>query len=596
MSWVRTYAKVDFFQSAWPVLAFLVTVLIVLRAKGETGAEELALIPVLIFALPRIFGSVTQLLTLRIKLQIANNSIARIVEYEKEGLAAIDRRDEDDAPARVEGALEVDEVTYQYMSAEGEPQGGVSEVSTAFEPGSWSAIVGGAGSGKSTLINLALGRLIPQSGEVRIGEHVIGESGGDLVPRVATLMPQRVVLLDTSIRANLLIGRREIDDDAILDDDDLGVIEGVGLGRICRLKALEMRPVGTSRALAGTELSALRRSARDGAAGLGLTLSPFEEHHVDPRRFALDALIGGRSDPDRALTILFDRERPKWLVHLSETPLADELTERALGVIDQSRNLLEIEEYARFAELAPDRLDQRIWQIRRHCLGAAADGSTARADRLRLIRVGLTCSPSDWGASQEEADRWADQVRRSHAEGIAVVRQVARPCFEDFDLERIHPFLNWRDNLLLGSVALRNQRQRRRLDAALLELMEDARWSSYFVEQGLEFEVGRNGSQLSGGQGQLVALSRALLRRTPILVLDEPTSALDPASRDGVAAFLRDWRRERVVISISHDPELTRSADEVHVMASGRLAGRGSFDELAQGNEEFQNVFRLKKG
>jgi ABC-type multidrug transport system fused ATPase/permease subunit len=215
---------------------------------------------------------------------------------------------------------------------------------------------------------------------------------------------------------------------------------------------------------------------------------------------------------------------------------------------------------------------------------------------MRLIRVGLTCTPAEWGAGQEEADRWIDRVRERHGDDIATVRSVVEGCAEGFDIDRIHPYLNWRDNLLWGNVELRNQRQRRRLDAALLELMEDERWSRYFVDQGLEFEVGRNGSQLSGGQGQLVALTRSLLRRTPILVLDEPTSALDPASRDRVAAFLRAWRVGRVVITISHDPELTRGADEVHVMSGGRLAARGSFDDLAETSEVFKNVFRLKKG
>jgi len=596
MSWVRTYARVDFFQSAWPVLAFVVTVLIVLRAQDETGSDGLALIPVLIFALPRIFGSVTSLLTLRIKMQISSNSIARIVEYEKEGLAPLETEPAAGDAEQGGDALVVDGATYQYLSADGEPQGGISDVTTSFEPGRWSAIVGGAGSGKSTLINLALGRLAPQSGQVRIGSHDLSRVGAPFVSAVATLMPQRVVLLDTSIRANVLIGQPRADGDAALDDGDLAVIEDVGLGRICRLKALEMRPAETARTLSSGQLSELRGSARERALELGLRLAPFEGEHVDPRRSVLDALIGGRSDPDASLETLLAQDKPRWLARLGETRLADDLLEHAIEVLEQSRNMLEIEEYAKFAELAPERLDPRVWELRRECRGATDATSEAVADRLRLIRIGLTCAPAEWGASQEQADRWIADVRGQHTGAIADLGAVVRDCAENFDLDQIHPYLNWRDNLLFASVELRNQRQRRRLDEALLALMEDERWSRHFVDQGLEFSVGRNGSQLSGGQGQLVALTRALLRRSPILVLDEPTSALDPASRDRVAEFLRSWRQGRVVITISHDPELTRSADEVHVMAAGRLAGHGSFDELAESNEVFKNVFRLKKG
>ena len=163
-----------------------------------------------------------------------------------------------------------------------------------------------------------------------------------------------------------------------------------------------------------------------------------------------------------------------------------------------------------------------------------------------------------------------------------------------FVIDEVHPFLVWRDNLLFASPSVNNQRQRRLLDKALLDLMQEQEWATFFVSEGVEFEIGRNGSRLSGGQGQLIALARAALRRTPLLVLDEPTSALDPASRDRVAEFLRSWSEHRIVISISHDPDLVHRADDIHVMSSGRHVGRGTYDELLESCEPFRMIFGRK--
>ena len=109
---------------------------------------------------------------------------------------------------------------------------------------------------------------------------------------------------------------------------------------------------------------------------------------------------------------------------------------------------------------------------------------------------------------------------------------------------------------------------------------------------GLAFRIGRLGGNLSPGQGQLVALCRALLRRTPILALDEPVSALDPAGRARVAEFLRCWKADRIVLTVSHDPAFVRAADDIRVLDRGRLVASGTYDELAHTCEPFRRTLR----
>ncbi len=141
-------------------------------------------------------------------------------------------------------------------------------------------------------------------------------------------------------------------------------------------------------------------------------------------------------------------------------------------------------------------------------------------------------------------------------------------------------------------VQSQNVRTRRLADEAVLNFVEQDGLRQTFTRLGIEFGIGRLGGNLSGGQRQLVALCRSLLRRTPVLVLDEPTSALDPASCSAVLALLRAWKTDRILITVSHDVELMRHADVIQVMDGGRLVAKGSFPELEAGSDVFRKILR----
>ena len=100
------------------------------------------------------------------------------------------------------------------------------------------------------------------------------------------------------------------------------------------------------------------------------------------------------------------------------------------------------------------------------------------------------------------------------------------------------------------------------------------------LPDGYDAVVGQKGRRLSGGQRQRLAIARALLRDTPVLVLDEPSTALDDESAERLLRPLRRPAHGRTTILISHSLAAVRDATEILVLDGGRVVERGSHDEL----------------
>ncbi len=94
------------------------------------------------------------------------------------------------------------------------------------------------------------------------------------------------------------------------------------------------------------------------------------------------------------------------------------------------------------------------------------------------------------------------------------------------------------------------------------------------LPDGLETKVGEQGAQLSGGQRQRLALARALLARTPILVLDEPTSGLDEATAERLLSEVMSTTEGKSLLYVTHRLDELAAFDEVDVIENGRVVSR----------------------
>jgi ATP-binding cassette subfamily B protein len=109
---------------------------------------------------------------------------------------------------------------------------------------------------------------------------------------------------------------------------------------------------------------------------------------------------------------------------------------------------------------------------------------------------------------------------------------------------------------------------------------------------GYDTVVGHGGHRLSGGQRQLVAIARAVLRDPAILLLDEPTSALDAHSDHIVRLAIEHVSRGPTVIAVTHRRALAAEADRVLVMRDGRLVEDGRHDSLMRAGTLYSRLWR----
>lgn len=103
--------------------------------------------------------------------------------------------------------------------------------------------------------------------------------------------------------------------------------------------------------------------------------------------------------------------------------------------------------------------------------------------------------------------------------------------------------------------------------------------------------IGSKGVYLSGGEAQRIAIARAILKDSPIVVLDEATAFADPDNEVKVQAAIRELSNGKTVIMIAHRLSTVANADKIFVLSDGKLAEEGKFDELRERGGLFSSMW-----
>jgi ATP-binding cassette subfamily B protein len=172
---------------------------------------------------------------------------------------------------------------------------------------------------------------------------------------------------------------------------------------------------------------------------------------------------------------------------------------------------------------------------------------------------------------------------------LADLRADLAVVFQDYTRFR----LSARDNIRLGNLALSPDAPRITEAAAETGADEIIRGLPLGYDTILSRQFER-GADLSIGQWQKLALARAFVRESQLLILDEPTAALDPRAEAEVFDQFYRLAESRTAIVISHRLSTVRRADRILVMVNGRIAESGPHDELVKLGGVYARLFETQ--
>lgn len=116
------------------------------------------------------------------------------------------------------------------------------------------------------------------------------------------------------------------------------------------------------------------------------------------------------------------------------------------------------------------------------------------------------------------------------------------------------------------------------------------------LPNGYDTIVGERGQKLSGGQRQRLSLARALLTRSPVLILDEATSAVDNETEAAIQRSLARIAHSRTMVVVAHRLSTIRSADVIYVIDKGRVTQMGTHDDLIAADGIYRTLWNVQTG
>jgi ABC-type multidrug transport system fused ATPase/permease subunit len=462
----------------------------------------------------------------------------------------------------------------------------LDKITLTLEPGEHLALVGFSGSGKSTLA-LCLGQLYSyDEGRATIGGHEIAElSKQDIIANVG-FVSQTPFIFQGTIEENLLYAYAAQNDGGAPPalDDMIAVLQQAGIFiDVLRFGLNTIVAPGQRPELVEAVIRVRNNFRQDYGADLSEWVEFFDESQYLYHSSIEDNLIFGTAQ-DTSLCGARLQTNDFFIDFLDAADLTRPLL--TLGkrlttqTVDLLGNLPPDEVFFKQSPLEPAELDTYkavADQLRNRNLSLH---QLDRSTRQHLLTLALRFTP---GIHKMVA--LDDMLERLILEGRALFRErieADMPAAVNFyRLDQYSYGQTILNNILFGKTKTEQTRARERIYQNIIQLLIEEDFLEAAVAIGMQYDVGRGGDKLSGGQRQKLAIARAFLKHPRIMIMDEATAALDNKSQGRIQNIIENhYKGKSTLIAVVHRLDIIKNYDKIAVMKAGKIVEMGTYDEL----------------
>ncbi len=588
----------NLFQSIGPFLLFLVGGYLAIKGEFTIGA-----LVAFLSAYEKVYDPWKEVIEYYQTYQDAKvryKQIMELLDHSPDFLIEAPER----TPVALPGAIEATNVNYNIS----ESIQLINDVSFRLEAGKHLALVGYSGSGKSTLSLMVSQLLKSSSGSLTIGGHEISKlSKLEMALNISTVAQQPFIFTGT-VRDNLLYSCNTLFLNGLLPElpdreeiiemvKEVGLAEDIirwGLRSVITPKRAE--PMISSfmhmRQIIQEEL----RSEFSQAVEF-YNAAEFQQYLPIAKNIIFGSYGGAFSNRK----LLGNKE---FRLFLKDIGLEDSLTELGIEISSATIKFLgDFRNDAFFFQGSP--MNPETFENYETLTRKVQDASLKKlkkAERDRFLLLALDFTPGIHKITTitpalelailsartafllQVAGVDIDQCANGNIQlDIKPYQEAKASSHPEFTPFCVNQYLNSHslgDNILFGTVINRDLIRDRLGSVAATEFEEHGLLDD-IMDIGLDYHVGSRGDNLSGGQKQKIALARALLKKSPVLILDEATASLDNRSQARIQKYIETrLKGNTTVISVVHRLDLISGYDNIVVMNDGEIVESGTYNEL----------------
>jgi ABC-type multidrug transport system fused ATPase/permease subunit len=504
-------------------------------------------------------------------------------------------------PKKLEASLEVENVSYK--TSDGIRL--LENIDLTLDRGQHLALVGFSGSGKSTLAQ-CVGQLYKYtSGTIRLGGEEVSElTKADMAANMGYVAQYPFIFTGT-IEENLLYGCESLVENKVGDreevmpslDQIISMLQQTGVfADVLRfgLNALLDREKDADMV---KRIASIRK---DFQAEFGEELAEYVEFFSEDKflyhsNIAENLTFGTALKPEFEEENLVDNQY--FINFLAEADLTRPLlnlgAELAVQTVDILGNLSPDKVFFEQSPFAANELERYraiTESLRKKKLHQLSD-----AEQTDLLRLALRFNPG-----RHKMIGLPSLLESLVLEGRALFREKIETDHPDaysfWSEDKYISSQTILNNILFGKTKTNKPQAQEKINHSIIQLLIEEDLLETMVQIGMQFQVGSKGENLSGGQRQKLAITRAFLKAPPLLIMDEATSGLDNKSQARIQNQLETkWKGRTTLIAVVHRLDITKNYDKIALMKAGKIVEMGTYDELMAKKGTFYELVIGKK-